>query len=163
MNGSPLHRPLGRVVFAARWAMAPIYLGLAVALVLLTVKFLQKLMALALGLPGLDGSDTVLAVLRLVDLALVANLVLVVLLAGWVSVIGPLSDDKPELAELGFGAVKLRLVASITAIAAIQVLESFVHIQDEPPQRLAWELAVLLGIALAGVLLALMDRLSGGH
>ncbi|MDE2583617.1 MAG: YqhA family protein [Rhodospirillales bacterium] len=163
MSDSPLARPLGRVVYAARWVMAPMYVGLAIALVFLVVKFLQKLIAFGTGLAAMDGDAAVLGVLRLVDITLVGNLVLIVLLAGWASVIGPLTGGRTEFAELDFGAVKLRLVASIAAIAAIQVLESFIHIAEVPLGRLLWELAVLLGIALAGVLLALMDRLSGGH
>ena len=154
---------LGRVVFAARWAMAPIYLGLAAALVLLAVKVVQRLVTLGMGIAHMDGAETVLSVLRLVDLALVANLVLIVLLAGWDNIIGALPAERRDFADLGFGAVKLRLIASIVAIAAIQVLESFVHIDQASSGLIRWQLAVMLGVAAAGVLLALMDRLSGGH
>ncbi len=158
-----LHRPLGRAVFAARWAMVPIYLGLFVALVMLAVKFLQQLVALGVTLPGLSGADTVLGVLRLVDLALLANMVLIVVLAGWDSVIGPLTPERSDFADLGFGAIKVKLLGSIVAIAAIQVLEGFVHIGDVAIAPLLWQLVLLLGFGVAGLLLALMDRLGGGH
>ena len=158
-----LHRPLGRAVFAARWAMVPIYLGLFAALVMLAVKFLQQLVALGVALPGLSGADTVLGVLRLVDLALLANMVLIVVLAGWDSVIGPLTPERSDFADLGFGAIKVKLLGSIVAIAAIQVLEGFVHISDVAIAPLLWQLVLLLGFGVAGLLLALMDRLGGGH
>ena len=158
-----LHRPLGRAVFAARWAMVPIYLGLFAALVMLAVKFLQQLVALGVTLPGLSGADTVLGVLRLVDLALLANMVLIVVLAGWDSVIGPLTPERSDFADLGFGAIKVKLLGSIVAIAAIQVLEGFVHISDVAIAPLLWQLVLLLGFGVAGLLLALMDRLGGGH
>ena len=49
------------------------------------------------------------------------------------------------------------------AIAAIQILETFVHIDEVKIQDAAWQLAILLGIGLVGVLLALADKLSEGH
>jgi uncharacterized protein (TIGR00645 family) len=64
---------------------------------------------------------------------------------------------------MDFVTVKLRLVGSIVAIASIQILETFVHIKDVPQQNAAWQLAILIGIAFVGVLLAVADRLSGGQ
>ena len=64
---------------------------------------------------------------------------------------------------MDFATVKLRLIGSIVAIAAIQILETFVHIDEVKSQDAAWQLAILLGIGVVGVLLALADRLSEGH
>ena len=150
-------------MYAARWAMAPIYLGLFAALAMLAFKFGQELLGLAVALPGLTGTHTVLAVLRLVDLSLLANLILVIVLGGWENNIGPFTTERSAFANIGFGEMKLRLMASVAAIAAIQLLETFVHIEDFPPVRIMWQLAALLGFALAGVLLAAMDRIGGGH
>ena len=73
-------------------------------------------------------------------------------------------DDQPAwLGGMDFATVKLRLIGSIVAIAAIQILETFVHIDEMKIQDAAWQLAILLGIGLVGVLLALADRLSEGH
>ncbi|MGH7043134.1 MAG: YqhA family protein [Acetobacteraceae bacterium] len=157
------HRPLGRAVYAARWTMAPIYVGLFVALVMLAVKFIQTLVVLGLELPHLSSTDTMLGVLRLADLALLAHLVLILALAGWESVIGPITPERSDFADLGFGAVKVKVLGSIVAIAAIQVLEEFVHIDVATPSPLLWQLGLLLGFAMAGVLLAVMDRMGGGH
>jgi len=162
-----IRRNMGRVMFAARWLVAPIYLGLLVVLALLAVKFVQKLvMAVPLVL-GMTSNDLILAALALVDLSLVANLVAIVIYAGWSNFVGPLLRDPAErdaawAGDLDFSAVKLKLIGSIAAIAAIQILESFLHIDDVPKQDAAWQLAILLGIGVTGVLLAAMDRI-GGH
>jgi uncharacterized protein (TIGR00645 family) len=134
------------VMYAARWIMAPIYLGLLTA----------------------STSDTILVVLTLVDLSLVANLVVIVMVAGWENFVGRLLDksDGSQLewvGDLDFGAVKMKLIASVTAIAAIQMLETFVHIDQTSKQDAMWQLFILLGIGVTGVLLALMDKLSGEH
>ena len=163
-----VRRNLCRALFAARWIMAPIYVGLLGALVLVVVKFVQELVQAVPGFLALDSSEAIFVVLTLVDLSLVANLVVIVMFAGWENFVGRLlaltADDQPTwLGGMDFVTVKLRLVGSIVAIASIQILETFVHIKDVPQQNAAWQLAILIGIAFVGVLLAVADRLSGGQ
>jgi uncharacterized protein (TIGR00645 family) len=163
-----VRRNLGRVMFAARWIMAPIYLGLLIALLMVVVKFVQKLVQTVPGFLDLNTEQAIFLVLTLVDLSLVANLVVIVMFAGWENFVGRLltaqSTDRPNwLGMLNFTAVKLRLLGSIVAIAAIQMLETFVHIDEVKTQHAAWQLAILVGIGVVGVLLALTDRLSDGH
>jgi uncharacterized protein (TIGR00645 family) len=91
-----------------------------------------------------------------------------VIFAGWENFVGRLlashSTDGPGwLGGIDFATVKLRLIGSVVAIAAIQILETFVHIDEMKSQDAAWQLAILLGIGLVGVLLALADRLSTAH
>jgi uncharacterized protein (TIGR00645 family) len=159
-----LTQGLGRVILATRWLMAPIYVGLLAALVLLAIKFVQKLVALVPDLLEMSGNDTVLAVLGLVDLSLVANLVLIMVLAGWQVFVDPLLgahlDDQPAWLALDFSAIKLKLIGSVAVIAAIALLESFVHADTLAPATLGWQLGILLAFGVLGVLLALMDRLS---
>jgi uncharacterized protein (TIGR00645 family) len=158
-------RNLSRAMFAARWIMAPLYLGLLLSLLLVAVKFVQKLIEAVPGLLAADSSDVILTVLTLVDLSLVANLVIIVMVAGWQNFVGSLltttGEDRLEwAADLDFGAVKLKLIASVAAIAAIQILESFVHIDRVAKADVMWQLLILLGIGATGVLLALMDWLA---
>jgi uncharacterized protein (TIGR00645 family) len=155
-------------MFAARWIMAPIYIGLLMALVMVVVKFVQKLVQAVPGFLELTTSDAIFFVLTLVDLSLVANLVVIVIFAGWENFVGRLlashSEDTPTwLGGMDFATVKLRLIGSIVAIAAIQILETFVHIEEVKPQEAAWQLAIMLGIGVVGVLLALADRMSDSH
>ncbi len=162
-----IQRNLGRAMFAARWIMAPIYVGLLVALLMIVVKFVQKLIAAVPGFLALTSNEAIFLVLTLVDLSLVANLVVIVIFAGWENFVGRLlasHADRPVwLGGLDFGAIKLRLIGSIAAIAAILILETFVHIDEVPYQYAAWQLAILLGIGVLGVLLALADRLTETH
>jgi uncharacterized protein (TIGR00645 family) len=163
-----IQRNLSRAMFAARWIMAPIYIGLLVALVLVVVKFVQKLAEAIPGFLMLPINETIILILTLIDLSLVANLVVIVIFAGWENFVGRLlashSADGPGwLGGVDFATVKLRLIGSVVAIAAIQILETFVHIDERKSQDTAWQLAILLGIGLVGVLLALADRLSETH
>jgi len=159
-------RGLGGLMFAARWLMAPFYLGLLLGLVLLIVKFTQKLVAIPPSLWSMSISEVVVAVLGLVDLSLVANLVLIVVLAGWQSFVGPIlasePGDQPSWLALDFSAVKLKVIGSLVTIGAVDMLESFMHISTVAVANLAWQLAILMCFGLLGVLLAVMDRLNHG-
>jgi uncharacterized protein (TIGR00645 family) len=163
-----VRRNVGRALFAARWVMAPIYVGLLAALVLVVVKFVQELVQAVPGFLALDSSEAIFVILTLVDLSLVANLVVIVMFAGWENFVGRLlaltADDQPRwLVGMDFVTAKLRLIGSIVAIASIQILETFVHIKDVQGQNAVWQLAILIGIAFVGVLLAVADWLSNGH
>ena len=162
-----IRRNMGRVMFAARWLLAPIYLGLLVVLALVAVKFVQKLVIAIPQVLGMTSNDLILTTLTLVDLSLLANLVAIVIFSGWANFVGPLLREPGEhdtawASDLDFSTVKLKLIGSVAAIATIQILESFVHIDDMAKPDAAWQLAILLGIGVTGVLLAAMDRI-GGH
>lgn len=153
---------MGRAMFAVRWLVAPLYLGLAGALILDAIKFAQKLVLAFPKALEMEDSETILTALTLIDLALVANLVVIVMFAGWETFVGPLfvRTASRDLTGLGFSAVKFKLIGSIVAIAAIQILETFVHIEAVRKTDAMWQLLILLGVGIVGVLLALMDRLT---
>jgi uncharacterized protein (TIGR00645 family) len=174
MSGSKeIRQKMGRnlnrsLMYAARWIMAPIYLGLLLSLILIAEKSIQKLIGSVPDLLTASTSDTILTVLTLVDLSLVGNLVVIVMVSGWENFVGRLFGHRDEsqlewVGNLDFGAVKLKLIASVAAIAAIQMLETFVHIDQASKADAMWQLFILLGIGVTGVLLALMDKLSGEH
>ena len=123
-------------------------------MLLLTVKFVQKLVALVPSCWRCRATTRCLAVLGLVDLSLVANLVLIVVLAGWQGFVDPLLvshlDERPDWLALDFSAIKLKLIGSIAVIAAIAMLESFVHAGSLAPATIGWQLADPAGDRRAG-------------
>jgi uncharacterized protein (TIGR00645 family) len=139
---------------ASRWLIAPIYLGLLAALILLGVEFFEELARTVVGLAGLDNNAVILAVLKLVDLVLVANLVLIIINAG-IGRFWPVNMGKAS-----FSGLQLRAVALLVAIAAIDLLESFVGIGSVNKIDLEWRIAILATFVLTGLLLAWMDRLA---
>lgn len=161
--GVAAHTPthLGRVIFAARWLMAPIYVGLFAVLLLLAAKFIQRFIELVPELLRLPGKEMVLIALQLVDIALVANLVLIVLFAGWEIIIGAFIDARHQFAGITFGVLKHRVMSAIIAIAAVDMLETFLHVNDFTPVDALGQLAIFIGLGITGVLLAWMDRLGG--
>ena len=162
--GSRFNTILRATLRGSRWGMAPLCLGLIAALLIVLAQFLRELGHAVLEFPTMDEPGVILAVLRLVDLVLVANLVLMIISAGVEIFLPTPTDDKerPEWAGLiDFAGLKVKLFAAISAIAAIDMLESFINVGPADKSGVLWEIAMLLAFAVAGVLLAWMDRLAG--
>jgi len=157
-----------RGLFAARWLMAPMYLGLAVALAMLTVVFLRELLYYAPQVMTLSSEDTILALLTLIDLTLAGNLLLIVLFSGYENFVSKLdiedTVDRPSwMGTVDFSGLKMKLIASIVAISGIHLLKRFMEIGEThaetpfDPAQLRWMVIIHLTFVASGVLLALMD------
>jgi uncharacterized protein (TIGR00645 family) len=153
------------LLFSSRWLLAPFYLGLAIGLALLLGKFALAIVDLVIH--GLQGSQDhlIVSVLGLVDISLMANLVLMVMFAGYENFVSRLDlhnhPDRPTwMGHVGFGELKLKLMTSIVAISAIHVLEDFMNAPALLDRDLAWRAGLHIVFIISGVLLALMDRIS---
>jgi len=78
-----IERRLEQAIFSSRWLMAPFYLGLVVALLMLMIKFLQELIHFAPMVLSAKDTEVILAVLTLIDLSLAGNLLLMVIFSGY--------------------------------------------------------------------------------
>lgn len=158
---------LERLLFAGRWIMAPIYVGLLVILAIITIKFVQELVVTAPLVLSMHERDLVLFVLSLVDLALLGSLILMVSFAGYENFVSKMHsvtghEDRPSwMGHIDFSGLKLKLISSIVAISAIHLLRTFLNVSQLEKDDVGWQLAIHLGFVVSGVLLALMDRLSG--
>ncbi|MFZ2006430.1 MAG: YqhA family protein [Stellaceae bacterium] len=161
-------RILAQVLIASRWLMAPLYLGLIAALIVVVVEFFKELIHTIVGFAGLNADATIFAVLKLIDLVLIGNLILIMIVAGigTLTTIARSDDDAPLMQFMGkvdFSALKLKVIVSLVAIAAVDLLESFVEINSTDKTDLMWQIAILATFVVSGVLLAWMDRLHVGH
>lgn len=161
-----IERTLERGLFASRWLMAPFYVGLVLALVGLLVKFMQELLHFVMGIASAKESDVVLGVLSLIDLSLAGNLLLIVIFSGYENFVSKIDigdhEDKPDWqGKVDFGALKMKLIASMVAISGIHLLKVFMGLQKYSDHDIMWMTIIHVVFVVTGVLLALMDRLSG--
>jgi uncharacterized protein (TIGR00645 family) len=157
---------LRTVLLASRWVMAPLCAGLIAALLIVVAQFCRELWHAVTGFAAMRDAEVILAVLKLVDLLLVANLLIMIIEAALEIFLpshaaGGAQDRGSGTAE--FAALKPKLFASIGAIAAIDLLESFVNIDSMDKTAVLWEIVILLAFVVSGVLLAWMDRLEERH
>jgi uncharacterized protein (TIGR00645 family) len=168
-QSNPVERGLESLLFNSRWLMAPFYLGLVICLAVMLFKFFVKLWEFILHVPVATEADVILGALSLIDVSLVGNLILIVVFSGYenfVSRIDPGNHpDWPEwMTKVDFAGLKQKMLASIVAISAIQVLKAFMSIDAVfEPQKLAWLVGVHLVFVISTLILALSDRWGSDH
>jgi uncharacterized protein (TIGR00645 family) len=160
-----LERAIEQTIFASRWLMAPFYLGLIVALVLLLVEFARRAFDLVSDSLSVQQANIIIGILSLIDLSLMANLVIMVMFAGYENFVSKLDidahKDRPDwMGHVGFGDLKLKLMTSIVAISAIHVLEAFMNLDHLDNRTLAWTVGIHMTFIVSGILLAIMERIS---
>jgi uncharacterized protein (TIGR00645 family) len=162
-----IERGLENVIFASRWLLAPFYLGLALSIGLLLFRFLVELFHLVtIAFKGND-ADVILGILALVDLALVASLLIIVIFSGYENFVSKIDHashrDWPEwMGTIDFTALKLKLLSSIVAISAIQLLKQFMALNKTSDRDLWWSVIIHVVFVTSSVLLALSDRIASG-
>lgn len=163
-----------RVLFATRWLLAPVYAGLVVGLVLVVIKFFTELWELVTHFfvsgesHGEEAAahDVTVALLSLVDIALLGNLLLIVIFAGYENFVSKLdaskdSADRPSwMGHVDFSGLKMKLIGSLVAISVILLLKDFVAAGDGKVldyEAVAWRIGLHFTFVISGLLFAVMD------
>ena len=161
-------RIIEAILFQSRWTLAPFYLGLAFCLLLMLFHFGRELIHFVAKIPVAKEADVILGVLALIDITFTANLVLIVIFSGYENFVSKFEkgdQDRPDwMTKVDFGGLKQKLMTSIVAISAIQVLKAFMNIDQSSGSPDNVKLAWLVGIHVLflGSLLAVViaDRIS---
>ncbi len=158
------------LMFRSRWILAPMYLGLVGGLVVLLAKFGQEFFHIAMHVLEITEREAVLSILALVDITLVANLLIMVIFSGYENFVSKIDVadhvDKPDwMGKVDYSGLKLKLIGSIVAISAIDLLKAFMHISTPGVEHLsdsqmAWMVGIHVTFIVSGVLFALMDRIA---
>jgi uncharacterized protein (TIGR00645 family) len=164
-----IQRFLEGFIYATRWLLAPIYLGMGLALLALTFKFLQVLWHMYATLIDIHESDLVLMLLSMIDMVLVGGLLVMVMVSSYENTISQLNigEDVEKLNWLGKldpSSLKMKLAASIVAISSIHLLEIFMNADDTPNDKIFWSVIVHLTFVVSAAIMAMTDKLSKqGH
>jgi uncharacterized protein (TIGR00645 family) len=159
-------RAIEALIFLSRWLVAPFLIGLIVAVAALLGSFCLKLYDFVIKVRTAVPAEMMLGILNLVDLTLIANLIVIVICSSYDNFLAPIDAAKhpgwPEgLVKIGFSGLKQKLLGSIVAISAVNVLEWFMDIdQHVDAQKLAWVVGILIALAATMLIVAIADRVS---
>lgn len=166
-----IERNIERILFAARWLMAPFYLGLIIVLGVLFIKFASELIVYlravsdyVIGGGSFTEEQAILGALSMIDLTLMGSLILIVVYSGYENFVSRIQtgehDDWPDwMTKVDFSQLKQKLLASIVLISGIQVLKAFMSIESKTDRELMWLVGVHMVFVLSGVAFALSDWL----
>ncbi|NCA70414.1 MAG: TIGR00645 family protein [Sphingobacteriia bacterium] len=155
------------LIFSSRWLLAPFYLGLVLAIALLLVKFVKELIHFVPLVFTAQGSDVIIGLLSLIDVVMIANLVLIIVLAGYENFVSRIETGSHEdwpgwMGHVGFAELKMKLIGSIVAISGIELLKAFMYVESLTNEQLAWKVGIHMTFVISGVLFAVMDRIAAG-
>jgi uncharacterized protein (TIGR00645 family) len=162
-------KPFEKLLFACRWLLAPLYIGLAIALVALGVKFFQEAFHVLTHIWTLKEADLILTVLALIDIVLVGSLIVMVMFSGYENFVSRIDADGAEsalgwLGKLDAGTLKLKVAASIVAISSIHLLRIFMNAPQIENDKILWYVVLHLTFVVSALLLGVLDRMSfAGH
>ena len=154
-----------KTLFASRWLLAPLYLGLSLALVALGIKFFQEVYHVLSHILVSSEADMILTLLALIDLVLVGSLIVMVMFSGYENFVsrlevGEQADKLGWLGKLDAGTLKLKVAASIVAISSIHLLRAFMNAPQIPNDKLLWYVIIHLTFVVSAVLMGVLDRIA---
>ena len=155
-----------KALFACRWLLAPFFVALIVALAALIVRVGVRAYEMASQILTLSEEDVIVGMLGVVDLTLGASLVVLVVFStysNFVSRVEPNKSWPSWLIGIDYGELKLKLIASIVAIASIKLLEAFMNLDHETDRALYWQVGIFGAFVGAALLLGVAERLGGHH
>ncbi len=169
------------MVFWSRWLQAPLYVGLIIAQVAYTCKFMVELWHLIQHTSTWDGKLFLGGVLELIDFVMVANLIIMVVIGGYATFVSKLdlvdNADRPDwLDHIDPGSIKIKLAGSLIGISSIQLLQSFIQIgslsvgdvavgdsivtaaqMDQKHEQMKWQIVLHLVFLVSVVMLAITE------
>ncbi|WP_020158130.1 MULTISPECIES: TIGR00645 family protein [Methylobacter] len=160
-----IERSLERLMYASRWILAPIYVGMSLALLALSIKFFQEFYHFIPHILEVDESDLILKLLTLIDLTLVASLIVIVMFSGYENFVSrmDLSEETEKLDWLGthdYNSLKMKVASSIVAISSIHLLKVFMNIQATDNSKIMWYALVHITFVVSALLMGYLDKLT---
>jgi len=152
---------LERTILASRWLLVVFYIGLGVALGIYAVSFLFKLAKVAGQVTVLSDADMILAMLALIDSALVASLIVMVMIASYENFVSrfDVESDISWLGKLNAGSLKIKVASSIVAISSIHLLQVFLNAQQYDNNKILWMTAIHLVFVVSALLLGYLETI----
>ena len=170
-----MEKTIERLLFASRWILAPVYLGMSLALFALGIKFFMELYHLLTHVVEMAEADLVLVLLAMVDMVLVGSLIIMVMFSGYENFVSRLDVEEGTeklswLGKLDANSLKLKVASSIVAISSIHLLRAFMetpnHVNADRESALMWYVIIHLTFVVSVVMMGVLDRItskSGVH
>jgi uncharacterized protein (TIGR00645 family) len=161
-----IEKYIERLLFACRWLLAPMYLGLSLALIALSVKFFEEAWHAVSHVLTSTEADLVLTVLALIDISLVGSLIVMVMFSGYENFVSRIDTGEDQadapgwMGKLDSGTLKLKVAASIVAISSIHLLRIFMEAGDIPDNKIMWYVILHMTFVVSALLLGFLDRIA---
>ena len=158
-----------RLIFAGRWFLAPLYLGLLLTLVPILYRFFHAFIHMMTHITTSSSGELTLEILELLDTVLLGNLIIIILFAGYENFVSKIkvadgAEDRPHwMGHVDYSGLKIKLIGSLVAISVIELLKDFMQEGPFDAKREGWRIGIHMTFVISGVLFALMDTMADRH
>ena len=157
----PIEHFIESIILASRWLLVVFYLGLALALAIYAFSFANKLIEFVSKVMVLEDTDTILKMLGLIDAALVASLVVMVIISGYENFVSRFDKADGEVHWLGkidAGSLKVKVASTIVAISSIHLLQVFLNSAQYTSEQIMWLTIMHMAFVASAIFLAFIDK-----
>ena len=160
-----MERFIENTMYASRWLLAPIYLGLSLGLLILALKFFQEIIHVIPNIFTMLEAEVILLLLSLIDMALVGGLLVMVMISGYENFVSQLDIDENKeklnwLGTMDSSSLKMKVAASIVAISSIHLLRIFMDAKNVDPQHLMWYVIIHMTFVVSAFAMGYLDKLT---
>jgi uncharacterized protein (TIGR00645 family) len=153
-----------RIILSSRWLLVIFYLGLAASLAVYAVSFAYKFYKVAINVFAYDEADMILAILGLIDAALVASLIVMVMISGYENFVSRFDEaenggEVSFIGKLDSGSLKIKVASSIVAISSIHLLQIFLNATQYDNAKLMWFTIIHLAFVVSALLLGFLEKI----
>ena len=163
-----IEKYLEKLIFFSRWVQLPVYLGLIIASILYSFKFMKQLWTLISDFSSMTENTIMLSVLGLIDISMVINLLVVVFIGGYITFVSKISfedhEDRPDwLSKINASSLKIKLIISLVSISGVHLLKTFIDIHNISLQDALLQIGIHIVFILSALLLAYADKIMHSH
>ena len=160
-----MERFIEKTMYASRWLLAPIYVGLSLGLLALALKFFQEIFHVIPNVFAMAESELILVLLSLIDMALVGGLLVMVMISGYENFVSQLDIEEGVeklswLGKMDSTSLKMKVAASIVAISSIHLLRVFMDAKNIEPQYLMWYVIIHMTFVVSAFAMGYLDKLT---
>ncbi|MFM2477009.1 TIGR00645 family protein [Celerinatantimonas sp. MCCC 1A17872] len=160
-----MERFFEKMLYAARWVMAPVYIGLSLVLLALAIKFFQEVFHILPNIFTIKEVDLVLVTLSLIDISLVGGLIVMVMFSGYENFVSKIDVDEHAerlswLGKMDTSSLKNKVAASIVAISSIHLLKVFMNAQSIADEKIKWYMFLHITFVGSAFVMGYLDKIT---
>ena len=149
-----------RIILSSRWILVAFYLGLVAALAVYAVSFGYKFLKVAGNVFTYSEAEMILAMLGLIDAALVASLIVMVMISGYENFVSRFDEAEDQVSFLGkldSGSLKIKVASSIVAISSIHLLQVFLNANQFTDSKIMWLTLMHIAFVVSALMLGFLE------
>jgi uncharacterized protein (TIGR00645 family) len=137
----------GEIIFATRWMLIPLYVGLYAALAIYVYKFFEEVAQMLWHFRSLTEGQMVLGIISLVDIIMVANLVVMISISGFSVFVreykmDELSNRPRWMNRISSSSQKIKMGMSLIGIMMVHILHNGMEAKEVGWEELGKQIAV---------------------